>query len=53
MSRTDSRGKWHAVAAGYLGWTMDAFDFFVVIGKTPGAISKVCDVRSGPASSTG
>jgi SHS family lactate transporter-like MFS transporter len=31
MARTDVRGKWHAVAAGYLGWTMDAFDFFVVI----------------------
>lgn len=26
-----SRGSWHAVFAGYLGWTLDAFDFFVVI----------------------
>ncbi len=25
------RGTWHAVAAGFLGWTLDAFDFFVVI----------------------
>jgi MFS transporter, SHS family, lactate transporter len=23
--------RWHAVAAGFLGWTLDAFDFFVVI----------------------
>jgi MFS transporter, SHS family, lactate transporter len=23
--------QWHAVAAGFLGWTLDAFDFFVVI----------------------
>ena len=22
---------WHAVTAGFLGWTMDAFDFFVVV----------------------
>ncbi len=26
----DSR-RWHAVAAGFIGWTMDAFDFFVVV----------------------
>ena len=26
-----SRGTWHAVTAGFLGWTLDAFDFFVVI----------------------
>jgi SHS family lactate transporter-like MFS transporter len=25
------RGTGHAVAAGFLGWTLDAFDFFVVI----------------------
>src|SRR5437870_12960682 len=25
------RGIWHAVTAGFLGWTLDAFDFFVVI----------------------
>lgn len=24
-------GHWHAVTAGFLGWTLDAFDFFVVI----------------------
>ena len=23
--------RWHAVGAGFLGWTLDAFDFFVVI----------------------
>src|SRR5256885_16633243 len=26
-----TRSEWHAVAAGFLGWTLDAFDFFVVI----------------------
>ena len=26
-----TRGQWHAVTAGFLGWTLDAFDFFVVI----------------------
>ncbi|HUR36991.1 MAG TPA: MFS transporter [Terriglobales bacterium] len=26
-----SSGNWHAVTAGFLGWTLDAFDFFVVI----------------------
>ena len=26
-----SSDRWHAVAAGFLGWTLDAFDFFVVI----------------------
>jgi SHS family lactate transporter-like MFS transporter len=26
-----SRGNWHSVFAGFLGWTLDAFDFFVVI----------------------
>ena len=29
-SRRDSH-RWHAVAAGFIGWTMDAFDFFVVV----------------------
>jgi MFS transporter, SHS family, lactate transporter len=28
MSRSD---RFHAVAASYLGWTLDAFDFFVVV----------------------
>jgi SHS family lactate transporter-like MFS transporter len=26
-----NRGQWHAVTAGFLGWTLDAFDFFVVV----------------------
>ena len=26
-----SSARWHAVTAGFLGWTLDAFDFFVVI----------------------
>lgn len=26
-----TKGRFHAVTAGYLGWTLDAFDFFVVI----------------------
>jgi MFS transporter, SHS family, lactate transporter len=25
------RRHWHAVTAGFLGWTLDAFDFFVVV----------------------
>lgn len=25
------RSSWHAVTAGFLGWTLDAFDFFVVV----------------------
>src|SRR5947208_15137985 len=25
------RDQWHAVTAGYLGWTLDAFDFFVAV----------------------
>jgi len=29
-SPTQSR-PWHAVTAGFLGWTMDAFDFFVLV----------------------
>src|SRR3954471_19428782 len=28
MSRSE---RFHAVTAGYLGWTLDAFDFFVVV----------------------
>jgi SHS family lactate transporter-like MFS transporter len=27
----ESFDRWHAVTAGFLGWTLDAFDFFVVI----------------------
>ena len=27
----ESSARWHAVTAGFLGWTLDAFDFFVVI----------------------
>src|SRR5947209_8645069 len=26
-----STGDWHAVAASFLGWTLDAFDFFVLV----------------------
>jgi SHS family lactate transporter-like MFS transporter len=26
-----SRQHWHALTAGFLGWTLDAFDFFVVV----------------------
>jgi SHS family lactate transporter-like MFS transporter len=26
-----SSDRWHAVLAGFLGWTLDAFDFFVVV----------------------
>jgi SHS family lactate transporter-like MFS transporter len=28
---TRTSDRWHAVLAGFLGWTLDAFDFFVVI----------------------
>jgi SHS family lactate transporter-like MFS transporter len=28
---TPDPGRWHAVTAGVLGWTLDAFDFFVVV----------------------
>jgi len=31
MQNVSSRGTGHAVTAGFLGWTLDAFDFFVVI----------------------
>src|SRR5215469_7863030 len=27
----ETSSRWHAVMAGFLGWTLDAFDFFVVI----------------------
>src|SRR5437764_14224153 len=26
-----SRRHWHAITASYLGWTLDAFDFFIVV----------------------
>jgi SHS family lactate transporter-like MFS transporter len=26
-----SRQHWHAITASYLGWTLDAFDFFIVV----------------------
>ena len=29
--RDSGRSQWHAVSAGFLGWTLDAFDFFVVV----------------------
>ena len=28
LSRSD---QWHAVTASFLGWTLDAFDFFVLV----------------------
>lgn len=31
MTPPSRRGQWHAVTAGFLGWTLDAFDFFVVV----------------------
>ena len=31
MHNSRQPGSFHAVAAGFLGWTLDAFDFFVVI----------------------
>ena len=31
QERNSPRGSAHAVAAGFLGWTLDAFDFFVVV----------------------
>lgn len=30
-SRSANKAQIHAVAAGFLGWTLDAFDFFVVV----------------------
>jgi len=30
-SQAGRRGQFHAVTAGFLGWTLDAFDFFVVV----------------------
>jgi SHS family lactate transporter-like MFS transporter len=27
----NSSDRWHAMGAGFLGWTLDAFDFFIVI----------------------
>jgi SHS family lactate transporter-like MFS transporter len=31
MAATQKRGSHHAVLAGFLGWTLDAFDFFVIV----------------------
>ena len=31
LSRSD---QWHAVTASFLGWTLDAFDFFVLVFTT-------------------
>jgi len=31
LGRAQSSDHWHAVLAGFLGWTLDAFDFFVVV----------------------
>src|SRR6516225_1081148 len=30
-SFTTTSGRWHALSAGFLGWTLDAFDFFIAI----------------------
>jgi SHS family lactate transporter-like MFS transporter len=30
-SSNPASDRWHAMSAGFLGWTLDAFDFFVVI----------------------
>jgi len=29
--RLPQKGRGHAIAAGILGWTLDTFDFFVVV----------------------
>ena len=31
QSPDSTSDRWHAMSAGFLGWTLDAFDFFVVI----------------------
>ena len=31
VDRSNSRSHWHAITASYLGWTLDAFDFFIVV----------------------
>jgi MFS transporter, SHS family, lactate transporter len=31
MAQSTSSDRWHAMLAGFLGWTLDAFDFFVVV----------------------
>jgi SHS family lactate transporter-like MFS transporter len=30
-SPSGGKGQYHAVLAGFLGWTLDAFDFFIVV----------------------
>ena len=30
-SQLSPSDRWHAVSAGFLGWTLDAFDFFVLV----------------------
>jgi len=30
-SSTSQSDQWHAVLASFLGWTLDAFDFFVLV----------------------
>ena len=30
-SASGNKGQFHAVLAGFLGWTLDAFDFFIVV----------------------
>src|SRR4030081_3341686 len=31
ISPSGGKGQYHAVLAGFLGWTLDAFDFFIVV----------------------
>ncbi len=31
MDSLSTRDRWHAVSASFLGWTLDAFDFFVLV----------------------
>lgn len=31
MKNAEGSGSYHAVLAGFFGWTLDAFDFFVVV----------------------
>ena len=39
--RTNAR---YAVAAGFLGWTIDAFDFLVLVFPVSAIASGVCDL---------
>ena len=43
-----SRQK-HVVAASYLGWTLDAFDFFGVTDREPGALLERMPKKGDPS----